>query len=65
MKIMCVNIDKETSDEYWTDNVGGFHSPPIGWDPNGECCGECNYESCEQCSVWKKNMHKEETICII
>lgn len=31
------------------DSVGGYHSEGIGFSPSGEWCGECCFESCEQC----------------
>lgn len=51
-KLMCVIvIDKDCQDYYWVDPIGGAHSPPIGWSPNGEWCGECNRITCEGCKV--------------
>ena len=40
-------------DAKWTDSVGGVHEDGCGWAPNGDFCGECSNESCENCSVWK------------
>ena len=37
----------------WTDSVGGAHEDGCGWAPNGDFCGECSNESCENCSVWR------------
>jgi len=48
-KLMCVIVDKETKDEYWTDDIGGFHNPPIGYNPNGVFCGECSNTTCKGC----------------
>lgn len=48
MNIMCTIVD-EIGDEYWMDEVGGYHSPPIGVNPNGYRCGECNSLSCKDC----------------
>lgn len=32
------------------DEVGGFHSEAMGWNPNGVWCGECTKISCANCS---------------
>lgn len=41
-------------DEGYYDAVGGYHSEGIGYSPLGEWCGECCWESCEQCSRAKE-----------
>lgn len=43
----------EEDDAKWTDSVGGIHEDGCGWAPNGDFCGECSNESCENCSVWR------------
>ena len=35
--------------ESYYDAIGGYHSEGIGYSPLGEWCGECCWESCEQC----------------
>ena len=37
------------------DAVGGYHSEGIGFSPTGEWCGECCFESCEQCKNYAQN----------
>lgn len=36
------------------DSVGGYHDSGIGHSPLGEWCGECCWESCEQCPYARK-----------
>ena len=31
------------------DNLGGFHDSGMGWNPNGNWCGECTMFSCKNC----------------
>jgi hypothetical protein len=40
---------KEDPESHY-DEVGGFHSSAIGWNPNGVWCGECTKISCKDCS---------------
>lgn len=47
-------IDEIVQRDEWTDQVGGFHSEGIGFDPLRQLCGECSNESCEFCEVWKR-----------
>lgn len=35
--------------ESYYDEVGGFHSCAIGWNPNSVWCGECTKASCKDC----------------
>lgn len=58
--LMCVIVDKRDGDVYWTDEVGGFHSPPIGWGPDGVNCGECCEISCKGCKVYNGRFSKEK-----
>lgn len=46
-KIPIVFYDDENESYY--DEVGGFHSGAIGWNPNGAWCGECTNRSCKDC----------------
>lgn len=36
------------------DELGGTHEAPLGWNPNGVFCGECNKLSCVGCSAKDK-----------
>lgn len=50
-KLKTLNLPicfKEDSDSYY-DEIGGFHSCAIGWNPNGVWCGECTKLSCKDC----------------
>ena len=40
----------DDNDGSYYDEVGGFHSAAIGWNPNGVWCGECTRISCSNCS---------------
>lgn len=53
-QLMCVIVDKRDGDVYWTDEVGGFHSPPIGWGPDGINCGECCEITCKGCVIYER-----------
>jgi hypothetical protein len=46
-KMRIVFIDDEDGSYY--DEVGGFHSAGMGWNPHGIWCGECSNDSCENC----------------
>ena len=37
------------------DAIGGYHSEGIDFSPMGEWCGECCFESCEQCKNYAQN----------
>lgn len=39
----------DDNDGSYYDEVGGFHSAAIGWNPNGVWCGECTRISCKNC----------------
>ena len=39
----------DDEDASYYDEVGGFHSGGIGWNPNGVWCGECCNQSCSGC----------------
>lgn len=41
-------------DAKWVDSVGGIHEDGCGWAPNGDFCGECSNETCENCFVWNR-----------
>lgn len=41
------------------DSVGGYHDSGIGYSPLGEWCGECCWESCEQCPYARKMAETE------
>jgi hypothetical protein len=56
-KLMCTIVLPD-GDEYWKDEVGGYHSPPIGWNPLGRSCGECCSISCIDCPA--KDLHEGE-----
>lgn len=48
-----VYVEPVYDDAKWTDGVGGVHEDGCGWAPNGDFCGECSNETCENCSVWR------------
>ena len=31
------------------DDIGGFHDSGMGWNPNGNWCGECSKFNCKNC----------------
>ena len=31
------------------DDIGGFHDSGMGWNPNGNWCGECSNSTCRKC----------------
>ena len=31
------------------DDIGGFHDSGMGWNPNGNWCGECSKLNCKNC----------------
>ena len=39
----------DDEDGSYYDEVGGFHSVALGWNPNGVWCGECTNKSCAKC----------------
>ena len=39
----------DDEDGSYYDEVGGFHSAGIGWNPNGVWCGECTIGNCKDC----------------
>ena len=39
----------DDEDGSYYDEVGGFHSAAVGWNPNGVWCGECTNRSCKDC----------------
>jgi hypothetical protein len=41
---MCGSLQNTRMDE-----VGGVHEGGVGWNPNGEFCGECASVSCKGC----------------
>lgn len=47
-------------DAKWIDSVGGIHEDGCGWAPNGDFCGECSNETCENCFVWNKKVNVEQ-----
>ena len=44
--------------ESYFDEVGGFHSCGLGYNPNDVFCGECSKGSCRGCK--SKDVTKEE-----
>ena len=44
--------------ESYFDEVGGFHSCGLGYNPNDVFCGECSKDSCRGCK--SKDVTKEE-----
>lgn len=40
----------DDNDSSYYDEIGGFHSAAMGWNPNGIWCGECTRISCSNCS---------------
>lgn len=36
-------------DYEFTDDVGGYHSDGMGWNPQSVFCGECTHTTCEGC----------------
>ena len=30
-------------------DIGGFHDSGMGWNPNGNWCGECSTSNCREC----------------
>ena len=51
---MCVNpenfVDKcNPNDDGYFDEVSGYHSEAIGWNPHGIWHGECTRASCNGC----------------
>ena len=41
--------------EAYYDDVGGFHDSGMGWNPNGNWCGECSKLTCRECPNVVKN----------
>ena len=39
----------DDEDGSYYDEVSGFHSAALGWNPNGVWCGECCRRSCKNC----------------
>ena len=35
--------------EAYYDDIGGFHDSGMGWNPNGNWCGECSKSTCREC----------------
>ena len=35
--------------EAYYDDIGGFHDSGMGWNPNGNWCGECSKSTCRRC----------------
>lgn len=44
--------------ESYYDDVGGYHSCGLGYNPNDAFCGECSKDSCRGCK--SKDIEKEE-----
>lgn len=42
-------MDKYNDDDGYFDEVGGYHSEAIGWNPYGIWHGECTRASCNGC----------------
>ena len=34
------------------DEIGGIHEDGLGWNPDGDFCGECTNMNCKTCPVW-------------
>lgn len=45
---------KDVPEAYY-DELGGFHDSGIGWNPNGNWCGECTVFSCKNCPNFVMN----------
>lgn len=45
---------EDESSATFVDEIGGTHSEGVGWNPNGEFCGECSYGNCADCGVWNR-----------
>lgn len=54
LNILGVDLANEADTTGFYDAVGGYHSEGIGFSPSGEWCGECCWESCEQCPFAKE-----------
>lgn len=46
------------SDPLLHDIIGGHHQEGLGWNPNGDFCGECSRLSCEGCKQRFKSKEK-------
>jgi hypothetical protein len=46
----------------YIDAVGGKHTEDGNWNPKGEYCEKCNFDSCKGCAKWKKRQEKIQTI---
>ena len=42
------------SEDFYIDEAGGVHDSGVGWNPNGDNCGECSNISCKICGVWAR-----------
>lgn len=45
-----VKIDEWKEDYGFYDEIGGYHSEGLGWNPQGVFCGECSSMTCIECS---------------
>ena len=50
--INLLQIKDKGYDYYITDEIGGVHTDGVGYDPEGNFCGECTRESCVGCGPW-------------
>ena len=48
----CPICESENIEFTHVDELGGTHSEGLGWNPNGDFCGECGNMTCDDCSTW-------------
>lgn len=49
MGIDALKKDNNDADEGFYDDIGGYHEAGMGWNPNGNWCGECSQSTCREC----------------
>lgn len=54
------NFKLERNKSGYTDNLGGYHDSGVGWMPNGTYCRICKHSSCEDCTIWKWMLKKQQ-----
>ena len=43
------DINNDDISEGFYDDIGGYHEAGMGWNPNGNWCGECSTVNCREC----------------
>ena len=51
----CPYCQSENIEITIVDEIGGFHNCGLGWNPDGDFCGECSKTNCKDCYVWIEN----------